>query len=81
MALERNPFYLRANGQTDMEDSEPSVQLLGRGRRGSRVGWRHQVLPTVGQVRVLGQLLQLPAEVRGLVHALLLGYLQDHVFL
>lgn len=42
---------------------------------------RHRRLPpTVRQIRILGQLLQLPAQVGGLVHALLLRNLEDHVF-
>lgn len=64
-----------------MKISESSVQLSGCGRRCGQAGARHGELPTVGQVCVLGQLLQLPAEVGRFVHALLLGYLEHHVFL
>lgn len=46
----------------------------------ARLAPRHRALPTVRQVCILGQLLQLPAEVGGFIHALLLGNLEDHVF-
>lgn len=44
------------------------------------LGSQHWALPTIGKVCMLGQLLQLPAQVGRLVHALFLCDLQNHVF-
>lgn len=58
---------------------QAAVAEPGLDPRHRAVGRR--ALPTVGQVGILGQLLQLPAQVGRLIHALFLCDLQDHVLL